>query len=78
MPPIDPNRLVEPDRVHRSVYTDPQIFDPRLNVLQAINNQYFTQGILNGFAIVGIAIIFDRISQAYGRRLQQHRSTTHD
>lgn len=49
-----------------------------LNVLQAIANQYFTQGIFNGFAIVGIAIIFDRISQAYGRRLQQHRGATHD
>ncbi|RWB32143.1 MAG: proline/glycine betaine ABC transporter permease [Mesorhizobium sp.] len=44
-----------------------------LNVLQAIANQYFTQGILNGFAIVGIAIIFDRISQAYGKRLQTYR-----
>jgi glycine betaine/proline transport system permease protein len=44
-----------------------------LNVLQAIANQYFTQGIFNGFAIVGIAIIFDRISQAYGHRLQKHR-----
>ena len=49
-----------------------------LNVLQAIANQYFTQGIFSGFAIVGIAIIFDRISQAYGRRLQQHRGTTHE
>ncbi len=49
-----------------------------LNVLQAIANQYFTQGIFNGFAIVGIAIIFDRISQAYGHRLQKHRGTRHD
>ena len=49
-----------------------------LNVLQAIANQYFTQGIFNGFAIVGIAIIFDRISQAYGHRLQKHRGATHD
>lgn len=49
-----------------------------LNVLQAIANQYFTQGIFNGFAIVGIAIIFDRISQAYGRRLQKHRGEAHD
>ena len=49
-----------------------------LNVLQAIANQYFTQGILNGFAIVGIAIVFDRISQAYGQRLQAHRGATHD
>lgn len=49
-----------------------------LNVLQAIANQYFTQGIFNGFAIVGIAIVFDRISQAYGRRLQKHRGAAHD
>ncbi|MGX5849280.1 ABC transporter permease [Mesorhizobium sp. PL10] len=49
-----------------------------LNVLQAIANQYFTQGIFNGFAIVGIAIIFDRISQAYGHRLQKHRGAAHD
>ncbi|QLF71800.1 proline/glycine betaine ABC transporter permease (plasmid) [Peteryoungia desertarenae] len=49
-----------------------------LNVLQAIANQYFTQGILNGFAIVAIAIIFDRISQAYGQRLQKHRGQRHD
>ncbi|MER9946257.1 proline/glycine betaine ABC transporter permease [Mesorhizobium sp. M0092] len=49
-----------------------------LNVLQAIANQYFTQGIFNGFAIVGIAIIFDRTTQAYGRRLQRRRGTAHD
>lgn len=49
-----------------------------LNVLQAIANQYFTQGIFNGFGIVGIAIIFDRISQAYGRRLQKHRGAAHE
>jgi glycine betaine/proline transport system permease protein len=46
-------------------------------VLKAIANQYFTLGIFNGLAIVGIAIIFDRVSQAYGRRLQRHRSVVH-
>jgi glycine betaine/proline transport system permease protein len=46
-------------------------------VLKAIANQYFTLGIFNGLAIVGIAIIFDRISQAYGRRLQRHREVVH-
>ena len=42
-------------------------------VLKAISNQYFTLGIFNGLAIVGIAILFDRISQAWGKRLQKHR-----
>ncbi|MCB5409470.1 ABC transporter permease [Pseudogemmobacter faecipullorum] len=46
-------------------------------VLRAINNQYFTMGMLNGLAIVGIAIIFDRVSQAYGRRLQKHLEISH-
>jgi glycine betaine/proline transport system permease protein len=46
-------------------------------VLKAISNQYFTLGIFNGMAIVGIAIIFDRVSQAYGRRLQKHRVIAH-
>lgn len=46
-------------------------------VLQAITNQYFTQGVLNGMAIVAIAIVFDRTSQAFGRRLQAHREATH-
>lgn len=41
-------------------------------VLKSISNQYFTLGVLNGLAIVGIAIIFDRVSQAYGKRMQQH------
>ena len=40
-------------------------------VLMAIQNQYFTLGIFNGFAIVGIAIVFDRVSQAYGKRIQE-------
>ena len=46
-------------------------------VLKAIANQYFTLGIFNGLAIVGIAIIFDRVSQAYGQRLQRHREIIH-
>ncbi|MBX3611905.1 MAG: proline/glycine betaine ABC transporter permease [Hydrogenophaga sp.] len=46
-------------------------------VLKAISNQYFTMGILNGLAIVGIAIIFDRASQAYGKRLQRHHQVQH-
>lgn len=46
-------------------------------VLKAIANQYFTMGILNGLAIVGIAIVFDRASQAYGRRIQRHLEVQH-
>jgi glycine betaine/proline transport system permease protein len=46
-------------------------------VLKAISNQYFTMGVLNGLAIVGIAIIFDRVSQAYGKRLQRHLEVVH-
>lgn len=46
-------------------------------VLKAIANQYFTLGIFNGLAIVGIAIIFDRISQSFGLRLQKHREVAH-
>lgn len=41
-------------------------------VLRAINNQYFTMGLLNGLAIVVIAILFDRVTQIYGRRMQKH------
>lgn len=48
-----------------------------LPVLKSIANQYFTLGIFNGLAIVGIAIIFDRVSQAYGKRLQRHLEVVH-
>lgn len=48
------------------------------NVLQAINNQFFTIGFLNGFALVAIAIIFDRASQGFGKRLQKHLEASHD
>ncbi len=47
------------------------------NVLQAITNQFFTIGFLNGFALVAIAIIFDRTSQAYGKRLQRQTEVLH-
>lgn len=41
-------------------------------VLRSISNQYFTLGLLNGLAIVALAIIFDRVSQSYARRAQKH------
>ena len=43
-------------------------------VLQSIYNQYFTKGVLYGLAIVIVAIVFDRVSQSYGKRIQKHRS----
>jgi len=48
-----------------------------LEVLRSITNQYLALGLLNGAAIVVIAIIFDRISQAYGKRIQEHRKGGH-
>ncbi len=38
------------------------------NILKAINNQYITTGLLNGFAIVVIAIILDRLFQSVRKR----------
>ena len=45
-----------------------------LPVLQAVQNQYLSMGLLNGLAIVALAVIFDRVSQAFGTRIQKHRS----
>ena len=47
-------------------------------VLRAISNQYLALGLMNGLAIVALAIIFDRISQNFGKRLQKHREGGHD
>jgi glycine betaine/proline transport system permease protein len=47
-------------------------------VLKAVTNQYFALGLFNGLAIVALAIVFDRVTQAYGRRLQSFRQVTHD
>ena len=46
-------------------------------VLRAVSNQYLALGMLNGLAIVALAIIFDRISQSFGKRLQKHLENTH-
>lgn len=46
-------------------------------VLKSITNQYFTMGLLNGLAIVVIAIMFDRVSQAYAKRSQKHLEGMH-
>ena len=42
-------------------------------VLKSISNQYLALGMMNGLAIVVLAIIFDRVSQSFGLRLQKHR-----
>ena len=46
-------------------------------VLRSISNQYLALGLMNGLAIVALAIIFDRVSQQYGGRLQKHRKGIH-
>jgi glycine betaine/proline transport system permease protein len=46
-------------------------------VLKSITNQYFTMGLLNGLAIVAIAILFDRVSQSYAKRRQKHLEGMH-
>ncbi len=46
-------------------------------VLRSISNQYLALGLLNGLAIVALAIIFDRVTQAYGKRLQKHQYGDH-
>lgn len=46
-------------------------------VLQAIQNQYLTQGLIAGAAIVMLAIVIDRTIQSYGQQLQKHRHSGH-
>jgi glycine betaine/proline transport system permease protein len=43
-------------------------------VLRAVTNQYFAMGLFYGFAVVALAIIFDRTFQSYGRRAQRFRT----
>jgi glycine betaine/proline transport system permease protein len=45
-------------------------------ILRSISNQYLALGVMNGLAIVALAIIFDRVSQEYGKRIQKHREGT--
>jgi glycine betaine/proline transport system permease protein len=42
-------------------------------VLRAVTNQYFALGLFAGGAVVALAIVFDRTSQGYGKRLQKFR-----
>ncbi len=46
-------------------------------VLKAVNNQYLALGLFNGIAILSIAIVFDRVSQQFGKRLQKHSEVIH-
>ena len=45
-----------------------------LPVLRAISNQYLALGLMNGLAIVVLAIIFDRVTQRIGKRMQKYNS----
>ncbi len=42
-------------------------------VLRAVTNQYFALGLFTGGAVVALAIVFDRTSQGYAKRLQKYR-----
>jgi glycine betaine/proline transport system permease protein len=46
-------------------------------VLQGIQRLEISRGLLAGLAIVFLAIIFDRIAQSYGKRMQQHLRLGH-
>jgi glycine betaine/proline transport system permease protein len=46
------------------------------SILRSISNQYLALGLMNGLAIVALAIIFDRISQHYARRIQKHKDVS--
>jgi len=45
-----------------------------LPVLRAISNQYLALGLMNGLAIVVLAIIFDRVTQQIGKRMQKYNN----
>ncbi|MDC1356268.1 proline/glycine betaine ABC transporter permease [Pseudomonadota bacterium] len=49
-----------------------------LPVLQAVSNQYLALGLMNGLAIVVLAIIFDRVTQKFGLRMQKYRNNGKD
>jgi glycine betaine/proline transport system permease protein len=49
-----------------------------LPVLRAISNQYLALGLMNGLAIVVLAIIFDRVTQKFGLRMQKYRNESQD
>ena len=49
-----------------------------LPVLRAISNQYLALGLMNGLAIVVLAIIFDRVTHKFGLRMQKYRNDGKD
>ena len=49
-----------------------------LPVLRAVSNQYLALGLMNGLAIVVLAIIFDRVTQKFGLRMQKYRKEIED
>ncbi len=49
-----------------------------LPVLRAISNQYLALGLMNGLAIFILAIIFDRVTQEFGLRIQKYSNEGND
>ena len=49
-----------------------------LPVFRAISNQYLVLVLMNGLAIVVLAIIFDRVTQKFGLRMQKYRNDGQD
>ena len=47
-------------------------------VLQGVTRLEIGRGLLSGIAIVFLAIVFDRIAQSYGKKMQQHLYHTKD
>ncbi len=44
-----------------------------MSAVGAVFNTNLALGMMNGLAIVALAIVFDRVTQEYGRRIQKHR-----
>ena len=49
-----------------------------LPVLRAISNQYLALGLMNGLAIVVLAIIFDRVTQKFSKKKKKYRNDGKD
>ena len=70
-------RRCKPDNNDGSIYGGDRINDwckrTWCSCIAAVSNQYLALGLMNGLAIVALAIIFDRVTQQLGKRLQKHQ-----